>query len=252
MTIMTTSLRPSFILAAMLIPILAGMVPAQELFPSDTTIVFQPARPDLFETAGYEPTYSSWGIDLLISNNGFGAGFFYRSELSDELSLLATLAVSDVKDDAEVEYFDYFGQSYIPRKKNRLLLLPLMAGVQYRLFKDDIMDNFRPFVGAGVGPAMIYVSPYARPVVYEFPGGQTYTEYEQVDFFTALGQGSPRYTLGGYISAGAYFGLDRGTISGLSLRYYYFPFPKGIEILDGVSVKQFGGFYISLNFGTVL
>lgn len=249
---MTALVRSLAVLAAVALPLLAGRTAAQELIPADTTIVYQPARPDLLQSTGYQPTYSAWGLDLLVSNNGFGAGLFYRTELSEELSLIASFAISDVKDDAEVEYFDYFGQSFVPRKKNRLLLLPLVGGLQYRLFKDEIMDNFRPFVTAGLGPAMIYVSPYARPVTYQFPGGQTYTEYEQVDFFTALGQGSPRYTVGGYVGAGAYFGLDRGTISGFSLRYYYFPFPKGIEILDGVRVRDFGGLYISLNFGTVL
>ena len=237
------------VLAAILA--LPSAVLPQEKVPADTAIIFQPATPELVQRSQYEPRHTAWGIDLLISNNGFGAGAFYRSELSDEMAVLVSLAISDVKDDAEVEYVDYFGQSFIPGKKNRLLLIPLMAGVQYRLFKDDIMDNFRPFVMAGAGPAMIYVSPYANPVTVNLPGGASYTEYNQVDFFSSLGKGRPRYTFGGFVGAGAYFGLERGTLTGVSMRYYYVPFPKGIEILDRVPVKEFGGFYITINFGFI-
>jgi len=35
--------------------------------------------------------------------------------------------ISDVKDEAEFEQYDYYGNSYIPGKKNRLLLMPLTA-----------------------------------------------------------------------------------------------------------------------------
>jgi hypothetical protein len=234
--------------AALLVPPAAT---SQERMPADTSIIFQPATPELVQTTQYEPRRTAWGLDLLVSNNGFGAGFFYRSELSDELAALVSLAISDVKDDAEVEYVDYFGQTFVPGKKNRLLLIPLMGGVQYRLFKDDIMDNFRPFVMAGAGPAMIYVAPYANPVTVSLADGVSYTEYNQVDFFSSLGKGRPRYTFGGFVGAGAYFGLDRGTLTGISMRYYYVPFPKGIEILDHVPVKQFGGFYITINFGFI-
>ncbi|MCI0707031.1 MAG: hypothetical protein L0Y80_06070 [Ignavibacteriae bacterium] len=219
---------------------------------TDTTIVFEPSSPDLIASTQYQPLRNAWGIDLMVSNNGFGLGGFWRHEYTDELSGFISLALSDVKDEAEVEYFNQFtGQSFVPGKKNRLLMLPVTFGVQYRLFKDDIVDNFRPFLSAGIGPSMVFVAPYSKTTVYDLGNGQTYTDTEQIEFFSSLKYGQAKYTVGGFIGGGAYFGLDKGTLSGVSFRYYFIPFKKGIEILDQVYVKHFGGFFITLNFGSM-
>ncbi|MBI5464425.1 MAG: hypothetical protein HY966_05670, partial [Ignavibacteriales bacterium] len=134
---------------------------------TDTSIVFKPANPDLLKRTEYRPMVNAWGFDLLISNNGFGAGGFWRREISDELSLIISTSISDVKDDAEVERFTPYGQSYVLGKKNRLLHIPLQLSAQYRLFKDDITDNFRPYVTAGLGPSMLFVAPYNKVTVVD-------------------------------------------------------------------------------------
>jgi hypothetical protein len=216
---------------------------------TDTTIIFTPSNPNLIRKDAYRPSSEGWGMDIMMSNNGFALGGFYRYELDQALSLGASLAISDVKDDAEFEQYDYYGQSYVPGKKNRLLMIPLMATIQYRLFQESIADNFRPFVGAGFGPTMVFVAPYTYDQIqYDFWG----TPYkEKMDFFSSLKYGHPRYTLGGYISAGAFFGLDKGTISGLSVKYFWAPFPDGIEVMEGGYIKNFGGLYITLTFGSM-
>jgi hypothetical protein len=214
---------------------------------TDTTIIFTPSNPNLIRAQNYKPAMRAWGLDLLLSNNGFGLGAFYRYEMTDELSLMFNFAISDVKDDAEFEQYDPYGNSYVPDKKNRLLLLPLTVSIQYRLFKDDIVDNLRPFITAGLGPTMVFVAPYTT--------GQTYYDYfdrpykEKLDFFTSLKYGRPRYTLGGFIGAGAYFGMDKGTITGLGVKYFLAPFPSGIEVMEGGYMKIFGGLFITLTFG---
>jgi hypothetical protein len=217
---------------------------------TDTSIVFQPANPDMIRRSSYSPPTDAWGFDVMISNNGFGAGGFYRHEFSDDLSGIAMLGISDVKDDGEVEYFDYWGNSIIPGKKNRLLMFPLMFGVQYRLFREDIMDNFRPYISGGLGPTMMLVAPYAYYRTVVGPNGETLTFTEDVEFFKSLKYGQAKYTVGGFVAAGAYFGAPNGTLMGLSIRYYFVPFPQGIEILNDVRVKNFGGFYITLNVGS--
>ncbi|MEP0822308.1 MAG: hypothetical protein HRF44_05620 [Ignavibacterium sp.] len=224
---------------------------AQQPPQTDTTIVFQPSRPDLIREDTFENPSKAWGFDVMISNNGFGAGAFLRHEFSDNLSGILTFAISDVKDEAEVEYFDLFGNSVIPGKKNRLIMMPLVAAVQYRLFREDIMDNFRPYISGGIGPTMMYVAPYAYTTVFtDTASGLTFTFTEEVEFFESLGRGQAKFTLGGYLSAGAYFGAPYGTLIGLSIRYYVVPFPQGIEIMEGVTVKNFGGFFITLNIGS--
>ncbi|HLF14553.1 MAG TPA: hypothetical protein VI932_06670 [Bacteroidota bacterium] len=175
---------------------------------------------------------NSLGLDFLLSNGGFGLGTFYRREYSDEFSVFFDFSVSEAKDDDEVQVYNWYGQSFTLGKVNRFLVLPLYVGVQKRLFKDDILDNFRPYVSAAAGPTMIYVFP------------------EREEYFTAIGRGHPKYTAGGYVAVGAYFGSEKSNLLGLNLRYYFVPYPPGIEGLSGVQKKQFGGFFITLNFGS--
>ena len=231
---------------------LAGSLTAQTKVGKDSTIVFQPVDQNLIAQSGYSPLLNAWGFDLLISNNGFGAGVFLRHEYSEDIAGFLNFGISDVKDPNETEYFDpYTGQSIVPNKLNRLIYMPLVAGLQLRLFKDDIVDNFRPYLTAGVGPSMVFIAPYSTPQVVDLGNGQTFTQYNQVEFFSSLKYGRLRYTVGGYIGAGAYFGLDKGTLSGINVRYYISPFPNGIEVMTNSAIKNFGGFYITLNFGTL-
>jgi outer membrane protein W len=247
---MKISKRTHLILTLALVAALGAH--AQDFPRRDSSLVFTPANPNLIQKAGYEPFRNAWGVDIMLSNNGFGAGAFLRHEFTDELSGFVQLAISDVKDDGEIEYFNqYTGQSYTPGKINRLLLVPLTVGMQYRLFKDEIVDNFRPYVSAGLGPSAIFVAPYSNPQKVTDPVFGTLTYYEQIDFFKSLKKGQFKYTLGAYIGAGAYFGLDRGTLTGVSIRYYYVPYQQGIESMEGVRIKRFGGFYITLNFGSL-
>lgn len=244
-------------ISVLLVPLmLAAMVPslslAQEYPRRDSTMVFTPSNPNLIQKTSYEPFRNAWGVDILLSNNGFGAGGFYRHEFTDVLSGFAQIAVSDVKDDGEVEYINpYTGQSYTPYKINRLLLIPVTFGMQYRLFKDEIVDNFRPYVSAGFGPSMIFVAPYSDPETLIGPDGSRLTYYNQIDFFASLKKGQFKYAVSGYIGAGAYFGLEKGTLTGISIRYYFVPYAPGIESLQGTLIKRFGGFYITLNFGSL-
>lgn len=218
----------------------------------DTTIIFTPSNPNLIQPQSYRPMTKAWGLDILMSNNGFGLGAFYRNEFSDELSLILNFAVSDVKDETEFEQYDYYGNSYVPGKKNRLLLMPLTATIQYRLFKDDIVDNFRPFINAGIGPTMVFVAPYAHPTNYYFSDGTyAYTDPGKIDFFTSLKYGKMQYTIGGYVGVGAYFGMEKGTLTGLSVKYFLARFPNGIEVMEGGFMKNFGGLFITLTFGSM-
>jgi len=219
---------------------------AQEKPKSDSTIVFQSPRP-LEQKKDSSELKNAWGIDVFVSDNGFGGGAFYRREFTDEIFGFVSFGISEAKGDNEFEYVDYYGYTYIPGKKNRLIMIPVTAGVQYRLFKDEIVDNFRPYVNAGIGPTMIFASPYADKVEVA-PG--VYAN-RQVEFFSSLKRGQAHYTVGGFVGIGANFGSEKTNLLGVNLRYYIIPFPAGIESIEGQFKKQFGGFYISLNFGIV-
>jgi hypothetical protein len=242
----------AFLSALLLLASVTAFSQIQEYPRRDSSMVFTPSNPNLIQKTSYEPFNDAWGADIMLSNNGFGLGGFYRHEFSDVLSGSFQLAVSDVKDDSEVEYINqYTGQSYTPYKINRLLLIPVTLGAQYRLFSNDIMDNFRPYISAGLGPSMIFVSPYSNPEVITLQEGGTFTYYNQIDFFASLKKGQLRYTFGGYIGAGAYFGIEKGSLTGISFRYYFAPYQPGVESMEGTRIKRFGGFFITLNFGSL-
>nr|MBP8975854.1 hypothetical protein [Bacteroidota bacterium] len=99
---------------------------------------------------------------------------------------------------------------------------------------------------------MLYVFPYADnyPVIDPWTGlPAIYTEKK--DFFSSLKYGRMHYTLGGFIGAGAYFGLGNNTLAGLSVRYYLAHFPEGIEVMEWKKTKDFGGIALLLQFGTM-
>jgi len=207
---------------------------------ADSTMVFTSPRGDkAADGVSASDLKHAWGVDVMLSGNGFGLGGFYRQEYTRDLFGVVSFAIAESKDDNEVEYYDWYGRSYVPNKVNRFLLMPLFFGAQYRLFADDITDTFRPYVNAGAGPTLILASPYER------------------EFFNSLRYGRSHYTAGGYVGFGAYFGSDKGSLMGVNFRYYYIPVSGGITSMmnptDGTMIKKndFGGFFITINIGSI-
>lgn len=201
-------------------------------FKTDSTILFQPTKPLITEHQ-VNILRNVSGFDLIISTNGFGLGFFYGYNFTDNLTGKVNFSISEAKDEKEVEVYNpWTGELIVPFKVNRFLVFPLFFAVEYRLFKDEIMDNFKPYISAAAGPTLIYSTPY------------------DIEFFSSLKHGKAYYTAGGYFGAGAYFGSETKSILGVNVRYYFIPYNKGIESLMFVKKKEFGGFSISLSFGT--
>ena len=200
------------------------------------------------------PLLNLWGLDVLVSNDGFGLGTFYRRQFTEDLYGIVSFSISESKDEREMERFDpYTGLTYVPGKLNRFLVLPLTFGLQYRLFREDIVETFRPYVNAGAGPTMIYVMPFVNRVVY----ADGYVESQQVDFFKSIGKGRPHYTASVYIGFGANFGGDRTNVFGLNFRYYFtYLYSAGLPSLYNPTSGEitgektsFGGFFITINIG---
>ncbi len=173
------------------------------------------------------------GLDLMIGNSGFGLGFSYIHAINSTLSWTLNLTMSEAKAPNEISYIDPFtGQKFVPGKVNQLFVFPAMIGLQYRLFKDQITDSFRPYVFAGVGPNAIFAAPYNQPLGYSFSHGRGY------------------FGLGAYFGAGAYFGLDPHSLMGVSLRYYVLPMSHGIESMQNEPMANFNTFFIAFNIAT--
>lgn len=184
---------------------------------------------------GQEKLYTNMYFDLHFSEGGLGIGLTYNKEIDPTTSIFADFMFSESKDAQEFEYVDYWGNVYVVGKKNRVFIMPLNLGVRFRLFKESIVDNFRPFVQIAIGPAMVITTPY---------------KYE---FFTSFKYARAKYTLGGSIGLGAYFGYDRKSPIGFTVKYQFIHFFKnGIENLEGFMRKDLGGIFITLNFGFTL
>jgi hypothetical protein len=184
-------------------------------------------------TTSFPP--DAYGMDIMFSESGFGLGFFYRHSFSDRWKLHADFSISESKDQGEVEYYNYWGEKIVPGKVNRVFLLPLYAGVQYRLFRDALTDNLRPYIEVGGGPTLVLTTPYER------------------EFFSSLGYAQAKYTAGGYVGFGANFGLSRESLLGIGMRYYHIQFfDEGVRSMENNRLKELGGVYLILRLGAML
>lgn len=200
-------------------------IPTSFLFAQEIGEIAPPKPPEIFPS-------NAWGFDLMIGESGFGVGGFYRKQISTKFTLFADVSISEAKDEREVEYIDYYGQTFTIGKKNRVFQIPFNFGAQYRLFENELADNLRPYINVGVGPTIALTTPYPE------------------EFFRAFSYAQAHYALGGYAGFGANFGLDKNNLIGLNVRYYYIEFlDEGVEILNGRFKDHIGGFYITLNFG---
>jgi hypothetical protein len=173
------------------------------------------------------------GLDIMFSEGGFGLGGFYRRQFSDKLTGFVDISISEAKDEREIEYYDYYtNQTYTVGKKNRVFLIPVNFGMQYRIFENVIYDNLRPYLNAGVGPTMVMTTPYSK------------------EFFNAFGDARLKLAAGGYFGLGANFGLDKSSLIGINVRYYIIQFfDEGVESLTGKFHKTLGGFFLTINLG---
>lgn len=184
-----------------------------------------PKPPEVFPS-------NAWGFDMLIGESGFGFGGFYRRQLSIKFTLFADVSISEAKDEREIEYIDIYGQTFTIGKKNRVFQIPFNFGAQFRLFENELADNLRPYINAGIGPNIVLTTPYSE------------------EFFKAFGSAQTHFGAGGYVGFGANFGLDKSNLIGLNVRYYYTQFfDDGVEILEGRFKDHLNGFFVTLNFG---
>ncbi len=198
----------------------------------DTNMVFRSPRP-LVEPADTRLYRDSWGIDVLFSNFGFGGGAFYRHEYTSDLTGFVTLDISGVKNPDEITLYDpYTGLLVGPANKvNDIFMMPVAVGVQYRILSDVISENLRPFINAGAGPTMILAAP------------------DSLEFFSGIGHAAIHWAPDVFVGLGANFGSDKRVVTSVNFRYYYIPYKPGVESILGQPITEFGGFFITLNWG---
>ena len=198
----------------------------------DTNLVFHSPRP-LVEPRDARQFLDAWGVDILFSNFGFGGGLFYRHEYTQDLYAFASLDISGVKNADEITLYDpYTGLLVGPANKvNSIYMLPLAIGLQYRVLSDVLSENFRPYVNAGAGPTMILAAP------------------DSLEFFTGIGHAAVHWAPDLFVGLGANFGSEKRVVTSVNFRYYVIPYKAGVESILGKPITDFGGFFITLNWG---
>lgn len=206
--------------------------------PVDTLIIFTSPDPLILNGPGARVKDNAAGIDLLFSGSGWGFGGFYQKALGGNVTTFLHLGLSGRRNTDEFENA-FLGQiPVVSNKVNRLFIVPVSIGLQYRLFSESLQESFRPFVSGGVGPTFILSTPYIR-------NGEFY------EFFSSFGQASLHTRFGGHIGVGSFFGnTDTGSLIGVQVRYYIIPFGgDGLESVRGNPITDFGGIFLSLTVG---
>lgn len=185
----------------------------------------------LFEDYLKLEPFKSWSVNLTFSDNGFGAGVSYYKYINKDLSAFGSIHFSSAKDDREFEVTDIYGNSYVPNKVNRMYMIPVDLGLQFRLFREDVTDDLRPHISFGLSPTTVLYAPYNESV------------------FSNFGHMRAKYTVGAFLGAGVdYLTGNKSSISA-NVRYYYINlFNKGIESLAGKQKTFFGGLYFNFSY----
>ena len=175
---------------------------------------------------------NNWSINLMFSDNGFGFGGTKHFQVTKNTSMFAGIFFSGAKDNREFEQSDILGNSITPFKENRLFMIPVInVGLQYRMFRDEVTDNMRPYINFGIAPTAVVYTPYEK------------------SFFSSFKYARAKYTVGGFAGVGVDYLTSKTTALSFNIRYYYISlFGEGIRSISINEKKQFGGIYFVFSY----
>lgn len=213
--------------------------------------------------AGAQDTTSSVGFELTLTNSGFGFGGYVRDSLGADWAIIGEALITSGKDEREEAFFNRFGQKSIPGKANYLIVAPVHVGVQRRVFREQIEDNFRPFYQISAGPAIAWEYPYFQDCNgdgrYEVQAdcngdGQVGPSEgdRRLSVYRGISRGRFLFGLGGSVTVGSYFGRGTRGARGFRVGYAFNYYPAGTSLLE-VDFEDprhfFGTPYVAVFFG---
>jgi hypothetical protein len=173
----------------------------------------------------------SWAIGMLYAENGFGLSGTYSRRLGRTTDMMFKLSVSGVKDPNEVEYYDYYGNSYTRDKVNRVFATTLNIGLKHNVFFDDIEGNFKPFVKVGVSPTFIIITPFER------------------GFFNSFAYAQSSYGMGLYGGIGLEYYESKSIGMSIGIDYSYIQvLGREVSSVKDKNITNVGGIQFSFNF----
>lgn len=214
---------------------------------NDSTIIFKSPRPLLDPTKAIEVYNNSFGGDFAFSNHGFGLGLFWSNKINKSLDFEINLMISGARASDELEQFDWnTGRYVVLNKINRLYMFPVSFGIKKYIMRESFEGNLAPYLKGGISANTILSMPYRdnREANGEF-----------VPFFSSFSETISYVRVGGFGELGFDFSVLPSQNTSIFIRYYYIPFGKasnglnGLESIATLPVENFGGFFISLSIG---
>lgn len=184
-----------------------------------------PALPD--STA--ERYGTSGAVVFVLTEYGLGAGGALRGRLADDWSITAEISIGAGRDEREQSFGGVIGERTTPFKRNYLVLIPIHLGVERRLFRESVEDNFRPFVHVATGPTLGFQWPYFDDLDGD---GRRIEGEDRFGFFEAISDGEARLGIGGTLGVGAFFGRGGSGARALQFGIRGVYFPIEVDLLE--------------------
>jgi hypothetical protein len=181
-------------------------------------------------------------FNIVLSNFGFSAGGQLERAIHPAMQMYLSGYVSGLRDVSEQTFQNAFGQQFIPNKYNRIISMPVMLGLRYRLFSETLSDNFRLQVQAGAGFAPSFVYPYFNDInnnkvwdneVDPRTGFPLYQE-PIYDPLQGWNRGSWQNGIAGEVGIGVDFGENFETITGIYFGASFVRFNQGVQVMEPV------------------
>lgn len=206
---------------------------------ADTVITFVPALPLLTNEAEAAAAITqAAGLDILFSTSGWGFGAFYHHRVIDNGTVFTNFGFSPRRNTDEFDNAWLGNVPVVSQKVNRLFMMPITFGFNYRLFAADLQESFRPFVSAGITPTIIFQTPYIQ-------------DGEYYEFFQSWGYLQTHFRWGAMFAVGSMFGNPAsGSVLGVMIRYYTIPYGgNGLESIRDFPITNFGGVFLNMSVG---
>ncbi|MEX2656734.1 MAG: hypothetical protein WD272_04400 [Balneolales bacterium] len=170
-----------------------------------------------------------------MNNFGFAVGGEYRRVLSRYTQGMIEFQVTNIRDEGEQSFQNFWGFTVIPNKYNRILSVPVMLGINHRIFANQLSDDFRFQFQISGGPSPSLVYPYfndRQGYGFRRQGFRAYEDQPHYDPFQGWGDGELVLGGAGQLSLGADMGGDFAKIQSIFIGYYFHYFPDGIQVME--------------------
>lgn len=177
-----------------------------------------------------EPARSAgWGAAMVLTNYGFGVSGALRHDLGPTTALVGEAAFTAGRDEREQAFFSSpFGETVVPFKRHRFVMLPATVGVEQRLWARTIEPSFRPFVHAAAGPVLGFQWPY-----FEDENGNGIRDVgESLRSALDFSGGELRVGVSGLIGLGAHLEAGRRQLVSVRAGVAVQAFTEPVELLE--------------------